>query len=237
MSLSHPKILIIEDEPSQIELIHYNLKTEGYEVFTSHDGEDGLMQASEVLPDLILLDWMIPKISGMEVCRRLRRNSLTREIPVIMVTARSEEVDKIQGLDMGADDYITKPYSIKELLARVRAAIRRPASAIAEDKVQTGNIVINLKKHIVKIHDKEIVLGPTEYKLLLELMKSSGRVLSREQLLDNVWGVSADVDTRTVDVHIGRLRKSIKKVTDDKVIKTVRSFGYSLIDNSYLVIP
>ena len=232
MSLSHPKILIIEDEPSQIELIHYNLKTEGYEVFTSHDGEDGLMQASEVLPDLILLDWMIPKISGMEVCRRLRRNSLTREIPVIMVTARSEEVDKIQGLDMGADDYITKPYSIKELLARVRAAIRRPASAIAEDKVQTGNIVINLKKHIVKIHDKEIVLGPTEYKLLLELMKSSGRVLSREQLLDNVWGISASVDSRTVDVHIGRLRKSIKKVTDDKVIKTVRSFGYSLIDRS-----
>ena len=232
MSLSHPKILIIEDEPSQIELIHYNLKTEGYEVFTSHDGEDGLMQASEVLPDLILLDWMIPKISGMEVCRRLRRNSLTREIPVIMVTARSEEVDKIQGLDMGADDYITKPYSIKELLARVRAAIRRPASAIAEDKVQTGNIVINLKKHIVKIHDKEIVLGPTEYKLLLELMKSSGRVLSREQLLDNVWGISASVDSRTVDVHIGRLRKSIKKVTDDKVIKTVRSFGYSLIDKS-----
>ena len=232
MSLSHPKILIIEDEPSQIELIHYNLKTEGYEVFTSHDGEDGLMQASEVLPDLILLDWMIPKISGVEVCRRLRRSSLTKEIPVIMVTARSEEVDKIQGLDMGADDYITKPYSIKELLARVRAAIRRPASAIAEDKVQTGNIVINLKKHIVKIHDKEIVLGPTEYKLLLELMKSSGRVLSREQLLDNVWGISASVDSRTVDVHIGRLRKSIKKVTDDKVIKTVRSFGYSLIDKS-----
>ena len=224
--------MIIEDEPSQIELIHYNLKTEGYEVFTSHDGEDGLMQASEVLPDLILLDWMIPKISGVEVCRRLRRSSLTKEIPVIMVTARSEEVDKIQGLDMGADDYITKPYSIKELLARVRAAIRRPASAIAEDKVQTGNIVINLKKHIVKIHDKEIVLGPTEYKLLLELMKSSGRVLSREQLLDNVWGISASVDSRTVDVHIGRLRKSIKKVTDDKVIKTVRSFGYSLIDRS-----
>ena len=224
--------MIIEDEPSQIELIHYNLKKEGYEVFTSHDGEDGLMQASEVLPDLILLDWMIPKISGMEVCRRLRRSSLTKEIPVIMVTARSEEDDKIQGLDMGADDYITKPYSIKELLARVRAAIRRPASAIAEDKVQTGNIVINLKKHIVKIHDKEIVLGPTEYKLLLELMKSSGRVLSREQLLDNVWGISASVDSRTVDVHIGRLRKSIKKVTDDKVIKTVRSFGYSLIDRS-----
>ena len=224
--------MIIEDEPSQIELIHYHLKKEGYEVFTSHDGEDGLMQASEVLPDLILLDWMIPKISGVEVCRRLRRSSLTKEIPVIMITARSEEVDKIQGLDMGADDYITKPYSIKELLARVRAAIRRPASAIAEDKVQTGNIVINLKKHIVKIHDKEIVLGPTEYKLLLELMKSSGRVLSREQLLDNVWGISASVDSRTVDVHIGRLRKSIKKVTDDKVIKTVRSFGYSLIDKS-----
>ena len=230
MSLSHPKILIIEDEPSQIELIQYHLKKEGYEVFTSHDGEDGLMQASEVLPDLILLDWMIPKISGIEVCRRLRRSSLTKEIPIIIVTARSEEVDKIQGLDMGADDYITKPYSIKELLARVRVAMRRPTATIVEDKIQKGNIVVNVKQHIVKIHDKEIVLGPTEYKLLLELMKSSGRVVSREQLLDNVWGISANVDTRTVDVHIGRLRKSLKKVTDDKIIKTFRSFGYSLID-------
>ena len=230
MSLSNPKILIIEDEPSQIELIHYNLKTEGYEVFTSHDGEDGLLQASEVLPDLILLDWMIPKISGIEVCRRLRRSSITKEIPIIIVTARSEEVDKIQGLDMGADDYITKPYSIKELLARVRVAMRRPTATIVEDKIQKGNIVVNVKQHIVKIHDKEIVLGPTEYKLLLELMKSSGRVVSREQLLDNVWGISANVDTRTVDVHIGRLRKSLKKVTDDKIIKTFRSFGYSLID-------
>ena len=222
--------MIIEDEPSQIELIQYHLKKEGYEVFTSHDGEDGLMQASEVLPDLILLDWMIPKISGIEVCRRLRRSSLTKEIPIIIVTARSEEVDKIQGLDMGADDYITKPYSIKELLARVRVAMRRPTATIVEDKIQKGNIVVNVKQHIVKIHDKEIVLGPTEYKLLLELMKSSGRVVSREQLLDNVWGISANVDTRTVDVHIGRLRKSLKKVTDDKIIKTFRSFGYSLID-------
>ena len=230
MSLSYPKILIIEDELSQIELIQYNLKKEGYEVFTSHDGEDGLLQASEVLPDLILLDWMIPKISGIEVCRRLRRSSITKEIPIIIVTARSEEVDKIQGLDMGADDYITKPYSIKELLARVRVAMRRPTATIVEDKIQKGNIVVNVKQHIVKIHDKEIVLGPTEYKLLLELMKSSGRVVSREQLLDNVWGISANVDTRTVDVHIGRLRKSLKKVTDDKIIKTFRSFGYSLID-------
>ncbi len=231
MSLVQPLILIIEDEPNQAELIRYNLESEGYRVLVAFDGEDGLIQTMETIPDLILLDWMIPKVSGIEVCRQLRKNRSTREIPIILLTARSEEEDKVRGLDIGADDYVIKPYSIKELLARVRAALRRPASITTKDEVIVGEIVVNLNKHVVKVQNYEINLGPTEFKLLLELMKNSGRVLSRDQLLDRVWGISANVDSRTVDVHIGRLRKAIKLVTKRRLIKTVRSFGYSLIAN------
>ena len=231
MSLVQPLILIIEDEPNQAELIRYNLESEGYRVVVAFDGEDGLIQTMETIPDLILLDWMIPKVSGIEVCRQLRKNRSTREIPIILLTARSEEEDKVRGLDIGADDYVIKPYSIKELLARVRAALRRPASITTKDEVIVGEIVVNLNKHVVKVQNYEINLGPTEFKLLLELMKNSGRVLSRDQLLDRVWGISANVDSRTVDVHIGRLRKAIKLVTKRRLIKTVRSFGYSLIAN------
>ena len=231
MSLVQPLILIIEDEPNQAELIRYNLESEGYRVLVAFDGEDGLIQTMETIPDLILLDWMIPKVSGIEVCRQLRKNRSTREIPIILLTARSEEEDKVRGLDIGADDYVIKPYSIKELLARVRAALRRPASITTKDEVIVGEIAVNLNKHVVKVQNYEIKLGPTEFKLLLELMKNSGRVLSRDQLLDRVWGISANVDSRTVDVHIGRLRKAIKLVTKRRLIKTVRSFGYSLIAN------
>ena len=231
MSLVQPLILIIEDEPNQAELIRYNLESEGYRVLVAFDGEDGLIQTMETIPDLILLDWMIPKVSGIEVCRQLRKNRSTREIPIILLTARSEEEDKVRGLDIGADDYVIKPYSIKELLARVRAALRRPASITTKDEVIVGEIVVDLNKHVVKVRNYEINLGPTEFKLLLELMKNSGRVLSRDQLLDRVWGISANVDSRTVDVHIGRLRKAIKLVTKRRLIKTVRSFGYSLIAN------
>ena len=231
MSLVQPLILIIEDEPNQAELIRYNLEGEGYRVLVAFDGEDGLIQTMETIPDLILLDWMIPKVSGIEVCRQLRKNRSTREIPIILLTARSEEEDKVRGLDIGADDYVIKPYSIKELLARVRAALRRPASITTKDEVIVGEIAVNLNKHVVKVQNYEINLGPTEFKLLLELMKNSGRVLSRDQLLDRVWGISANVDSRTVDVHIGRLRKAIKLVTKRRLIKTVRSFGYSLIAN------
>jgi len=231
LSLVQPLILIIEDEPNQAELIRYNLESEGYRVVVAFDGEDGLIQTMETIPDLILLDWMIPKVSGIEVCRQLRKNRSTREIPIILLTARSEEEDKVRGLDIGADDYVIKPYSIKELLARVRAALRRPASITTKDEVIVGEIVVNLNKHVVKVQNYEINLGPTEFKLLLELMKNSGRVLSRDQLLDRVWGISANVDSRTVDVHIGRLRKAIKLVTKRRLIKTVRSFGYSLIAN------
>ncbi len=226
--LFKPSVLIIEDEPNQAELIRYNLESEGYRVAIACDGEDGLIQAMETIPDIILLDWMIPKVSGIEVCRRLRKIKSTNEIPIILLTARSEESDKVRGLDIGADDYITKPYSIKELLARVRAALRRPVAITIKDQVIVDEIVVDLKKHVVKVHNHEINLGSTEFKLLLELMKNSGRVLSRDQLLDKVWGISANVDTRTVDVHIGRLRKSMRLVTNRSLITTVRGFGYSL---------
>ena len=221
-------VLIIEDEPNQAELIRYNLESEGYRVAIACDGEDGLIQAMETIPDIILLDWMIPKVSGIEVCRQLRKIKSTNEIPIILLTARSEESDKVRGLDIGADDYITKPYSIKELLARVRAALRRPVAITIKDQVIVDEIVVDLNKHVVKVQNHEINLGPTEFKLLLELMKNAGRVLSRDQLLDKVWGISANVDTRTVDVHIGRLRKLIRLVSNRSLITTVRGFGYSL---------
>ena len=226
--LFKPSVLIVEDEPNQAELIRYNLESEGYRVAIACDGEDGLIQAMETIPDIILLDWMIPKVSGIEVCRQLRKIKSTNEIPIILLTARSEESDKVRGLDIGADDYITKPYSIKELLARVRAALRRPVAVTIKDQVIVDEIVVDLNKHVVKVQNHEINLGATEFKLLLELMKNSGRVLSRDQLLDKVWGISANVDTRTVDVHIGRLRKSMRLVTNHSLITTVRGFGYSL---------
>ena len=228
MSSFQHSVLIIEDEPNQAELIRYNLESEGYRVAIACDGEDGLIQAMETIPDIILLDWMIPKVSGIEVCRQLRKIESTTEIPIILLTARSEESDKVRALDIGADDYITKPYSIKELLARVRAALRRPVAITIKNQVIVDEVVVDLNKHVVKVQNHEINLGPTEFKLLLELMKNAGRVLSRDQLLDKVWGISANVDTRTVDVHIGRLRKLIRLVSNRSLITTVRGFGYSL---------
>ena len=228
MSLSDPKILVVEDEPNQVELIEFNLNSEGYEVVVARDGEEALNLAEEENPDLILLDWMLPKVSGIEVCRQLRRSKMTREIPIVMLTARSEESDKIRGLDIGADDYITKPYSIKELLARVRAAMRRPSASVISDQLIVGKIVVDLQKHIVAIDGLQVNLGPTEYRLLVTLMQSPERVFSREQLLDHVWGISANVDTRTVDVHVGRLRKVIEVGANKNIIRTVRGFGYAL---------
>jgi two-component system phosphate regulon response regulator PhoB len=204
------------------------LKAEGYEVLVALDGEEGLELALEEIPDLILLDWMLPKVSGIEVCRQLRRSKITREIPIIMLTARSEESDKIRGLDIGADDYITKPYSIKELLARGRATMRRPSASVISDQLIVGNIVVDLQKHLVAVDGLEVNLGPTEYRLLITFMKSPERVFNRDQLLDYVWGISANVDTRTVDVHVGRLRKSLEGRTKTNIIRTVRGFGYAL---------
>jgi len=228
MSLANPKILVVEDEPNQVELIEFNLNSEGYEVVVARDGEEALNLAEEENPDLILLDWMLPKVSGIEVCRQLRRSKMTREIPIVMLTARSEESDKIRGLDIGADDYITKPYSIKELLARVRAAMRRPSASVISDQLIVGKIAVDLQKHIVAIDGLQVNLGPTEYRLLVTLMQSPERVFSREQLLDHVWGISANVDTRTVDVHVGRLRKVIEVGANKNIIRTVRGFGYAL---------
>ena len=228
MSLANPKILVVEDEPNQVELIEFNLNSEGYEVIVAQDGEEALDLAEEENPDLILLDWMLPKVSGIEVCRQLRRSKMTREIPIVMLTARSEESDKIRGLDIGADDYITKPYSIKELLARVRAAMRRPATSVISDQMTVGKIVVDLQKHLVAIDGLQVNLGPTEYRLLVTLMQSPERVFSRNQLLDHVWGISADVDTRTVDVHVARLRKVIEVGANKNIIRTVRGFGYAL---------
>jgi len=228
MSKPHVKILIIEDEPNQADLIQFNLEQDGYEVYKAKDGEEGLTTAHEILPDLILLDWMIPKMSGPDVCRKIRKSQDIKETPIIMISAKSEEQDKVFGLDLGVDDYISKPYSIKELLARVRAAIRRPIAVTANDKLQVGSIVMNLNSYKVMINDIDIHLGPTEYKLLLELMKNAGRVISRDQLLDRVWGITADIESRTVDVHIGRLRKALSVASDHNLIRTVRSFGYSL---------
>jgi len=228
MSKPQVKILIIEDEPNQADLIQFNLEQDGYEVYKAKDGEEGLTTAHEILPDLILLDWMIPKMSGPDVCRKIRKSQDIKETPIIMISAKSEEQDKVFGLDLGVDDYISKPYSIKELLARVRAAIRRPIAVTANDKLQVGSIVMNLNSYKVMINDIDIHLGPTEYKLLLELMKNAGRIISRDQLLDRVWGITADIESRTVDVHIGRLRKALSVASDQNLIRTVRSFGYSL---------
>jgi len=231
MSLDQPKVLVIEDEPAQVEMLRYNLKLQNYEVVVATDGQTGVEKARDEQPDIILLDWMLPRLSGIEACRQIRRLDATRQIPVIMLTARTEERDRVRGLDIGADDYISKPYSIKELLARVRAALRRPSALVTGETLEFDKIKIDLSKHIVTIDDEAIHLGPTEYRLLITLMKSPERVFSRDQLLDMVWGLSADVDTRTVDVHIGRLRRLLTDNNANNMIRTVRGYGYSVQGN------
>jgi two-component system phosphate regulon response regulator PhoB len=222
------KILVVEDEPSQLELLSYNLSVEGYEVFRAETGEEGLLTLVEQDIDLILLDWMLPQQSGLEVCRQIKRNKKTKTIPVIMLTARGEEDDKIRGLDTGADDYIVKPYSIKELLARVRTSLRRSSEGKVLDRLVFENMSMDLIRHVVTIDDTALHLGPIEFKLLRVLMESPGRVYSRNQLLETVWQNSQEIETRTVDVHIGRLRKQLTAIGKVNFIRTVRSFGYSL---------
>ena len=203
------KILVVEDEASQLELLAYNLSVEGYEVFTAETGEDGLLILQEREIDLILLDWMLPHSSGLEVCRQVKQNKATKRIPVIMLTARGEEDDKIRGLDIGADDYVAKPYSIKELMARVRVNLRSNTNQVGSDFLIYKELSMDLGKHKVTVADQVITLGSLEFKLLRVFMKSPERVWSRDQLLDRVWGDNLNVDTRTVDVHIGRLRKAL----------------------------
>lgn len=223
-----PYILVMEDEDALATLLQYNLEKEGYDVVVAADGEEGLVQIEERQPDLVLLDWMLPKVSGIEVCRRLRGRPETRNLPVIMLTARGEESDRVRGLDTGADDYLTKPFSMTELIARIRAVLRRIRPGLADDRVGHGDIVIDRVAHRVKRSGKEVHLGPTEFRLLDHFMRHPGRVFSREQLLDAVWGSDVYVEARTVDVHVGRLRKALNVDDSANPIRTVRSAGYSL---------
>jgi two-component system, OmpR family, phosphate regulon response regulator PhoB len=223
-----PQVLVVEDEDALSTLLQYNLEKEGYTVRLAADGEEALVQVDERLPDLIVLDWMLPKISGIEVCRRLRSRVETRNVPIVMLTARGEESDRIRGLDTGADDYVIKPFSMTELAARIRAVLRRIRPGLAEDRVGHGDIVMDRVAHRVKRGGREVHLGPTEFRLLDYLMQHPGRVFSREQLLDAVWGSDVYVEARTVDVHIGRLRKALNKDDEVDPIRTVRSAGYSL---------
>ena len=223
-----PYVLVVEDEDSLATLLQYNLEKEGYQVAVASDGEEALLLVDERLPDLVVLDWMLPKLSGIEVCRRLRQRAETRNCPIIMLTARGEESDRIRGLDTGADDYVVKPFSMTELTARIRAVLRRLRPGLAEDRVRRGDIVIDRVAHRVKRDGKEVHLGPTEFRLLDYFMQHPGRVFSREQLLDAVWGSDVYVEARTVDVHVGRLRKALNVEADGDPIRTVRSAGYSL---------
>ncbi len=225
---TRPFALIVEDEAALVELIRYNLIKEGYEVATATDGEDALLQIAERQPDIVLLDWMLPKLAGIEVARRLRSQQATRNLPIIMLTARTEESDRIRGLDIGADDYMTKPFSMSELTARIRAVMRRIRPALADDIVVVGDISMDRAAHKVTRAGAEVHLGPTEFRLLDYFIQHPGRVFSREQLLDAVWGSDVYVETRTVDVHIGRLRKALSKGGGDDPIRTVRSAGYAL---------
>lgn len=222
------KILLVEDDPSLTELICYNLEQEGFEVLVEMDGEEGLMSAQSNSPDLILLDWMLPNLSGIEICRRIRRDKSTQNIPVIMLTARSEENDRIRGLDTGADDYITKPFSPKELTARIKAMFRRIRPALSDQMLEYAGIEMDLSTRKVKRDGGSIHLGPTEFNILKFLMENPRRVFSREQLLDMVWGNDIYVETRTIDVHIRRLRKALNEGDKPNIIRTVRSAGYSL---------
>jgi two-component system phosphate regulon response regulator PhoB len=221
-------ILVVEDEAALVTLLRYNLDREGFRVAEARDGEEALLMAREQKPDLVLLDWMLPLLSGLEVCRQLRRMNETRSVPIIMLTARGEEGDKLRGLDSGADDYVTKPFSPSELIARIRAALRRSRPATNGESLQFEDLTMDLAAHRVRRRGRDIHLGPTEFRLLRYLMEHQGRVFSREQLLDMVWGQDVYVEPRTVDVHIRRLRKAINKTDEIDLIRTVRSAGYSL---------
>ena len=222
-------ILIVEDEEAIVTMLRYNLEKEGYRVYTTDDGEEALTMVKEHRPDVIVLDWMLPSMSGIEVCESIRRNNETKGIPVIMLSARGEEGDRIQGLDAGADDYMVKPFSPSELNARIRAIFRRFRPALSEKTLEFSNVKMDLASHKVWRNGREIHLSPTEFSLLQYLMEHPGRVFSREQLLDAVWGHDIYVELRTVDVHIRRLRKGLNPDGDlIELIRTVRSAGYAL---------
>ncbi|PWR03411.1 phosphate regulon transcriptional regulatory protein PhoB [Meridianimarinicoccus roseus] len=225
---SQPVVLIVEDEASQREVLAYNLEAEGFGVAKAVNGEEALMLVQESAPDLIVLDWMLPNVSGIEVCRQLKTRSETRNVPIIMLSARSEEVDRVRGLETGADDYVIKPYSVVELMARVRSQLRRTRPATVGEVLEFDGITLDAESHKVFRDGNPLKLGPTEFRLLSTFMEKPGRVWSREQLLDRVWGRDIYVDTRTVDVHIGRLRKALCQHGGDDPVRTVRGAGYAL---------
>jgi len=223
-----PKILVVEDEESLSVLLRYNLEAEGYQVETVMRGDEAEIRLRENVPDLLVLDWMLPGISGIELCRRLRIRAETERLPVIMLTARGEESDRVRGLSTGADDYLVKPFSMPEFVARVRALLRRAKPETLSNVLKVGDIVLDRETHRVYRGTVEIRLGPTEFRLLEFLMRTPGRVFSRGQLLDNVWGETIYIDERTVDVHVGRLRKAVNDGRMPDVIRTIRGAGYSI---------
>ncbi len=223
-----PRILLVEDEAAQREILAYNLGAEGYVVEQAASGDEALLMLRESPPDVVVLDWMLPGVSGIEICRQIKARRETRSIPVIMLSARSEEGDRVRGLETGADDYVVKPYSVAELLARVRSQLRRVRPAATGTRLTYEDIELDPESHKVWRGGREVKLGPTEFRLLTTFMEKPGRVWSREQLLDRVWGRDIYVDTRTVDVHIGRLRKALRKHGGADPLRTVRGTGYSL---------
>jgi two-component system, OmpR family, phosphate regulon response regulator PhoB len=222
-----PLVLIVEDEAPLVTMLRYNLEREGFAVDAAADGEEALLRIAERKPDAVLLDWMLPLVSGLEVCRQIRRSRATRSVPVIMLTARTEEADRIRGLDSGADDYVVKPFSPSELVARLRAVIRRAQPSAAEDVLRYADVAMDLAAHRVSRAGQPVHLGPTEYRLLRHFLEHPSRVFSREQLLDRVWGHESEIELRTVDVHIRRLRKALNQ-HGGELLRTVRSAGYAL---------
>jgi two-component system phosphate regulon response regulator PhoB len=223
-----PMVLIVEDEAPLVTLLRYNLEKEGFAVCSAGDGEEALLQIAENKPDAVLLDWMLPLVSGLEVCRQIRRAPSSRLLPIILLTARGEEADRVRGLDSGADDYIVKPFSPSELVARLRAVIRRAQPAAADDTLHYADVAMDLAAHRVSRAGRPVHLGPTEFRLLHHFLLYPGRVFSREHLLDRVWGPHAEVEMRTVDVHIRRLRKALNIDGCRDLVRTVRSVGYAL---------
>jgi two-component system, OmpR family, phosphate regulon response regulator PhoB len=223
-----PLVLVVEDEAPLVTMLRYNLEREGFAVDAAGDGEEALLRIAERKPDAVLLDWMLPLVSGLEVCRQIRRSRGTRSVPVIMLTARGEEADRIRGLDSGADDYIVKPFSPSELVARLRAVIRRAQPSAGEEVLRYADVTMDLIAHRVSRAGRPVHLGPTEFRLLRHFLEYPGRVFSREQLLDRVWGHESEIEMRTVDVHIRRLRKALNQNGDRDLLRTVRSVGYAL---------
>ena len=226
--MAKPVILVVEDEAPLLTLLRYNLEKQGFRVEEATDGQEALLRVSEAKPDLVLLDWMLPSLSGIEVCRQIRRRPATRDLPVIMVTARTEDQDAVRALDIGADDYITKPFAVEALLARIRALLRRSGTVATKGTLTFLDLTMDQDAHRVTRNSRALHLGPTEYRLLEFFLSHPGRVFSREQLLDAVWGRDIHVEPRTVDVHIRRLRKAINGEGEADIIRTVRSAGYAL---------